>query len=74
MLHKAVASRGGNKHARIGNVADPPPRTATPVRDIAAQWHRLEKWCAAPVGYNPSLLRPSTGDPCGRDPPDANIL
>jgi len=55
-------------------VGCPPTRTARPIRGIAAQWHPLEKWSAPPIGYNPSLLRPSTGDPCGRNTPDANVL
>jgi hypothetical protein len=37
-------------------VADPPTTTGKPFYDIEEQWPLIEKWCAPPVGYNPSLL------------------
>jgi uroporphyrinogen decarboxylase len=38
-------------------IADPPTTTEKMIKDIEADWPLVEKLFAAPVGYNPSLLR-----------------
>ncbi len=38
-------------------IADPPTTTEKMIKDIEANWDLVEKLFAAPVGYNPSLLR-----------------
>jgi len=38
-------------------IADPPTTTVKMIKDIEANWDLVEKLFAAPVAYNPSLLR-----------------